>query len=480
MYYRKAEQSWAVATSSRIKQLQFDLVYRSSPYSILAAVLAALTQFIVLNVSYDSQLIDIWIVGLLAIYLTGYLLLRLFARQKAKYRADYDTAGKILLVTVTMMGLSWGIAGLVLLPLVDTQAQLVITIVTVAVVTEAASTLSYRYRIAIFFIVLVMAPMMMGIYISNGLATATPVLGIFLLSFYVVFLIKNVMDTYRNVEQMLEGEVQSMHRERELRVKSDEANHVSRAKSEFLANMSHEMRTPMHAILGFSDLGANKSESISREKLQSYFLRINESGQRLLNLLNALIELSNLEAGRMHFDISKNDMRSTIDSVIAQMRPVLDERSIKIDIVSKVDVTMAHYDNEKIMQVIKNLISNSVKFSPADRVIRIIIEGARLPSVAPGAEHEDRPALSVSISDQGTGIAENELESIFDKLAQSSKKAARTGEAGLGLSICKEVIQHHSGIIEARNNDTVGATFTFTIPVDDKHEVISDTQALDH
>ena len=479
MYYRKAEQSRAVATSSRIKQLQFDLIYRSSPYSILAAMFAALTQFIVLNLSYDSQLLDIWIVGSLAIYLTGYLLLRFFAKQKAKYRADYDTAGKFLLVMVTMMGLSWGIAGLVLVPLVDTQAQLVITIVTVAVVTEAASTLSYRYKIAIFFIVLVMAPLMTGIYISNGLATVTPVIGNFLLSFYVVFLIKNVMDTYRNVEQMLEGEVQSMHRERELRIKSDEANQVSHAKSEFLANMSHEMRTPMHAILGFSDLGANQSESISREKLQGYFLRINESGQRLLNLLNALIELSNLEAGRMHFDISKNDMRSTIDSVVAQLRPMLDERSIKIDIVSKVDVTTAHYDNEKLMQVIKNLVSNAVKFSPPDRVISIIIEGARLPSVTPDVAQEDKPALSVSVTDQGTGIAENELESIFDKLAQSSKKATRTGDAGLGLSICKEIIQHHSGIIEARNNETVGATFTFTIPVEDKHGVRGDTQILD-
>ena len=475
MYFRKAEQSRAVATSSRIKQLQFDLVYRSSPYSILAAVLAALTQFILLNVSYDGPLLDVWIVGTLSIYLTGYLLLRFYAKQKAKYRADYDTARKFLLVMVTMMGLSWGIAGLVLVPLVDTQAQLVITIVTVAVVTEAASTLSYRYRIAISFIVLVMAPMMVGIYISNGLATATPVLAIFLLCFYIVFLIKYVIDTYRNVEQMLESEVQSMHRERELRVKSDQANQVSRAKSEFLANMSHEMRTPMHAILGFSDLGANKSASISREKLQGYFLRINESGQRLLNLLDALIELSNLEAGRMHFHTSKNDMRSTIDSVIAQMRPMLDERSIKVDILSKVDVTMAHYDNEKLMQVIENLISNALKFSPADRVISIVIEGARLPPVTPGAEHEDRPALAVSVTDQGTGIADNELESIFDKLAQSSKKAARTGDAGLGLSICKEIIQHHNGIIEARNNDTRGATFTFTIPVEDKHDVRSDT-----
>ncbi|NNJ97048.1 MAG: HAMP domain-containing histidine kinase [Gammaproteobacteria bacterium] len=466
-------------TSSRIKQLQFDLIFSSSPYSILAAVLAALTQFFLLKVSVDSPVLDIWIVGSLSIYLVGYLLLRIFAKRKERSRADYYTARQFLLVMVIMMGLSWGSAGLFLIPLVDIQAQLVILILTIAVVTETASTLSYKYKMAISFIVIVTAPMMVGIYIAGGLATAKPLLASFLVSFYMMFLIKYVMDTCRNVERMLTREVQSVNRERELRVKSEQANQVSRAKSEFLANMSHEMRTPMHAILGFSDLGANKSASISREKLQGYFFRINESGERLLNLLNALIDLSNLEAGRIHFQISKNDMRSTIDSVIAQMRPVLDERSIKVDIISRVDVTIAHYDNEKLMQVIKNLVDNAIKISPEGSVVSVVIEAASLPPVISAAEQKHRLALSVSVVDQGTGIAENELVSIFDKLAQSSKMAARTGEAGLGLSICKEIIQHHNGIIEAHNNDATGATFTFTIPLEDKHDTISDTQILD-
>jgi K+-sensing histidine kinase KdpD len=161
------------------------------------------------------------------------------------------------------------------------------------------------------------------------------------------------------------------------------------------------------------------------------------------------------------------------------MRPVLDERSIKVDIISRVDVANAHYDNEKLMQVIKNLADNAIKISPEGSVVSVVIEAASLPPVISAAEQEHRPALSVSVIDQGTGIAENELESIFDKLAQSSKMAARTGEAGLGLSICKEIIQHHNGIIEAHNNDATGATFTFTIPLEDKHDTISDTQILD-
>jgi signal transduction histidine kinase len=465
MYFRKAGQSQTVAASSRIKQLQYSLVFRSSPYSIIAAALAAVTQYFFLNVEVDSPLLDIWISGSLLVYFVGYLMLRLFARKRKKYPADYDIAGKFLLAFVIAIGLIWGSSGLFLLPLVDAQAQLIILILTMAVITEIASALSYRYKLALSFIALVMIPAMIGIYISDGLATLSPLLAVALLSFYLLLLIKLVMNTGSNVERMLKKEVKSGHRERELRDQSEQANQMSRDKSKFIANMSHEMRTPMHAILGFSDLGAKKSTSISREKLHDYFLRINESGQRLLNLLDALIDLSNLEAGRLDYQTKNNDMKSTIESAIAQMKPKLEERSISVDVISKLDVTMAHYDNDKLMQVLQNLLSNALKFSPIDSVISIVIEGASLPFLLSKEEQKSRPALSVSVVDQGVGIAENDLETIFDKLAQSSSKALRTGDSGLSLAICREIIQHHNGVITAHNNIAAGATFTFTIPL---------------
>ena len=470
MYFRKAGRNEAVAASTRIKQLQFNLISKSSPYSILAAAFAATVQFLLLEAGLDSPLLDIWLASSLLIYLLALLLLRQFARKKEKYRADYAIAGQLLIAFAISIGLLWGSSGLIFIPLVDAQAQIVILVLTMAVVTAIALTLSYRHTIAIAFIVLVLVPLMVGIHISDGLAALAPYLSIFLLTFYLLLLVRFVLDTRGNLEQMLNKEAQSVHRLRELRDKAEHANRVSRDKSKFIANMSHEMRTPMHAILGFSDLGAKKSTSMSREKLQDYFLRINESGQRLLNLLDSLINLSNLEAGRMHFEIKNNDMTATIDSVIAQMRTELEERSVDVEVVSKLDVPVAQYDNDKLMLVIRNLLSNALKFSPIDSVISIVVEAASLPSMSTDSEQEYRPALSISVKDQGTGIAENELESIFDKLAQSSKKALSTGDSGLGLSICKEIIRHHDGTIVAHNNTAAGATFTFTIPIGDRYE----------
>ncbi|MGB5278205.1 MAG: HAMP domain-containing sensor histidine kinase [Gammaproteobacteria bacterium] len=465
MSIRIAEQNEADKNLLRVEQSQIDLIYKYITFSIFAIALAALLLFLLLNVRFHDPALDIWIAILLLVNLFGYVSSRHYSKRKQSRRVNYRIAKQLLLIFTVLTGLAWGGAGLFLIPLVNTQDKLTIVIISLAVVAELVTTLYYRYQFAITFILLVMLPMVAGVYISEDIAGLHPLVLNATLSIYLIFLIKVIMDLYRNTELMLTNEVQFVEREKELVLQSDRAVQTSRAKSEFLANMSHEMRTPMHAILGFSDLGANKSATAPPEKLQSYFTRINESGQRLLTILDSLIDLSNLEAGRMHFQFSKNDLRSTIDSAIGQLAPVLQERSVRVDVRSKTSDSTALYDNEKLIQVIKNLVSNSIKLSSSNSTVSIVIENASLPIASDSTDQAGNPAISVKVVGQGMGIPENELDSVFDKLMQSRKEVAITRSTDLGLPICKEIIQYHGGIIAADNNTSGGATFTFTIPV---------------
>jgi PAS domain S-box-containing protein len=229
------------------------------------------------------------------------------------------------------------------------------------------------------------------------------------------------------------------------------AETANREKSEFLANMSHELRTPMQGVIGFTKLAITKIHSSSRLKLLDYLENIYSSSKRLLSLLNDLLDLSKLEAGKATYSFSEHDFSLLIQLVINELNAVIREKTIRINFNRPTTKILISVDKEKMMQVIRNLIVNAINFS--DPESEIFLELKHL-----------NGALHFSVVDKGIGIPPDELLTIFDKFIQSSFSKTGAGGTGLGLTICSEIVNLHNGKIWAENNEKHGASFHIILP----------------
>ena len=227
---------------------------------------------------------------------------------------------------------------------------------------------------------------------------------------------------------------------------------ANRHKSEFLANMSHELRTPLNAIIGFSEVLLDPTLKVTEEDQAQFLTDVLSSGKHLLGLINEILDLAKIEAGKMELQIEPALLQDVVEAVSNTMRSLAVKKSI--DLRAESDERLAPFpmDGARIKQVLLNLVGNAVKFTP---------EGGRV-WVRAGSEDG---AVRVEVGDTGPGIALEDQERIFLEFQQAGSDAGKPQGTGLGLALAKKFVEMHGGKIWVESEVGKGSRFFFTIPI---------------
>jgi signal transduction histidine kinase len=240
----------------------------------------------------------------------------------------------------------------------------------------------------------------------------------------------------------------------EIQEKSRQLEIADKHKSEFLANMSHELRTPLNAIIGFSEVLSERYFGELNEKQAEYAADIHSSGKHLLSLINDILDLSKIEAGRMELDLSEFDMKEALENAMTLVRERAQRNGISLKLEIASDLGILRADERKVKQIMLNLLSNAVKFTP---------EGG---SVSVCATRESG-AVEIAVTDTGVGIAAADLEAVFEEFRQVGNDYTKKAEGtGLGLPLARRFAELHGGSIRLASLPGKGSTFTLSIPLD--------------
>ena len=240
---------------------------------------------------------------------------------------------------------------------------------------------------------------------------------------------------------------------REIQEKSQQLEVANKHKSEFLANMSHELRTPLNAIIGFSEVLLERLFGDLNDKQADYLNDIHSSGKHLLTLINDILDLSKIEAGRMELEPSSFDVSSAVANALTLVRERAQRHAITLG--QQVDAKLGEIvaDERKFKQILLNLLSNAVKFTP---------DGGRIDVLA---QREDSNAV-ISVHDTGIGIAAEDQAAVFEEFRQVGHDYTKKQEGtGLGLALTKKFVELHGGRIWLESEPGKGSTFTFSIPI---------------
>jgi signal transduction histidine kinase len=266
---------------------------------------------------------------------------------------------------------------------------------------------------------------------------------------------------------------QSRRNERALAAKNVELQRATRLKSEFLANMSHELRTPLNAIIGFSDLileGAAGEVPVQQREFLESVLR---NGRHLLNLINSILDLSKIEAGRMSLNLERTDLREAITGAVSDTSSLRaakrQECTVKLD-----DASLAVLaDGVRVRQILFNLLSNASKFTPDGGLIELAAVRTRAPLPVPADRAGDEQGMVtqdvvwVAVADSGIGIAQEDMSKLFREFSQVETSASRQAQGtGLGLALSKKFVDLHGGRIGAESIPSRGSTFWFILPTE--------------
>jgi len=257
---------------------------------------------------------------------------------------------------------------------------------------------------------------------------------------------------YTDISELKQHETELSKLVEALEVARDNAMEADRVKSKFLANMSHELRTPLNAILGYTELILDNIYGDIPEKIQEVLERLGKNGRHLLNLINDVLDFSKIEAGQLNLSINEYSMKEVVQTVLTSVEALAMEKNLDLKVAVHEDWIKGMGDEQRIVQVLLNLLGNAIKFTDAGEVrVEVTVSNE---------------TFLVSVFDTGPGLSEADQRMIFEEFQQADGSSTRKkGGTGLGLAIAKRIVEMHGGRIWVESTLGKGSTFYFTLPV---------------
>lgn len=269
---------------------------------------------------------------------------------------------------------------------------------------------------------------------------------------------------FEELSQNLEKKV--LERTEELERKNRELEKLNQIKGRFIANTSHELRTPLNSILGFSDVLIEKTFGQLNDNQERYVKNIHAAGRHLLELINNVLDIAKIDAGKYEIMYESFPVKDFIEDVISIIKPLAEKKFIEISELINNDVDLITADRGKIKQILYNLLSNAIKFTPEGGKVGVRVAYDNGPVNPSALMSTDSDLLKFSVWDTGVGIGPEDKERIFDEFEQADTTLSREyGGAGLGLALSKKLVELHGGTICVESNLGMGSTFIFTVPV---------------
>lgn len=459
--------------TSRVDEMA--LIQTVSIYGLLANAVAALLISVALWRTAGATHLLIWLACMLTVIGLRYVLYRAHSRAEDGLKKNANW-GRITTGSNFLMGFAWGWIAFVFFGEANPPHNEAV-LAAIAVAAVSAQTISPSRQSLMAFLAPALLPLMVCLVmigLVEYVVTALLMVVLLLTAWFSLdryrarlaasiehFERRSVSDAamIRGAEtanRLFAQVVTERERaEAELKVAKQAADDANQAKGEFLAYTSHEIRTPLNAIIGFSDVLLTSQLNPTQ---QDYSRRIKNAGTRLLTLINDLLDLSKIEAGKLNIEYADFELRQTLDEVVQEQAVKAREKQITLELKVDDDVPDALVgDSLRLRQIVLNLMGNAIKFTPNQGEVSTHVQVV--------GRDGDRPRVRFSVTDTGIGIPPEKVGALFQRYAQADASTARNyGGTGLGLSICKSLVELMEGNIGVTSESGKGSVFSFELP----------------
>jgi len=445
------KKKWDADVERRILEKQIDLLYGNQVFAIFItiAMVAIASFYISVTIGWaplQNSLMMFVIAMLLRIVLS-----RWYWSAKKNQCIKLKHAEIYYLIGVVVTGFFWCVVTLSLFPLVDLKGQILLLVLIVGFGTGAQTTMGYLKAPVSCFLLLLFLPLIYVIY-HSGFPKEGDIAIAVTVALYFLFLLRSSLMFYKNTYEMLHLQEISIDREREFNFQKEKANSANQAKSEFLSRMSHELRTPLNAILGFSELQLRDRTLPLSVKQSLRAQKIGDAGKHLLSIVNDVLDFSRIETGSIEINLEVINLSGAVLTSLRLVEEKATLRNISISVKQEQLNISVMADENKLKQIIVNLLDNAIKFNRLGGNI----------SVYANISKNNRVRLYVS--DTGFGLQDGDINELFVPFSRLGADSLGIDGTGIGLSLCKELVELMDGNIGVDDCSDEGCLFWIELP----------------